>query len=108
MAELDSLPFTDSNGSDRTVSVLKDCADKGLGEALRQLFGIHKSRVSEVVQERPKTFCRSILQHWYLEGSVPLSSYPMNWIGLVRALNDVGLTTTATDIHSALKRFEMN
>lgn len=105
MAELDSLPYTDSDGSEQRVSVLNDCADKKLGERFREVFGIPKEKISDVVQQRPKTFCRSILQHWYLEGSFPPSAYPINWIGLLKAMNAVGLSSTAKHVTYALSRF---
>jgi len=105
MDELDSLPYTATNGSEQRVSVLDDCANNNLAEELRKLFGIQKERLSKVIQERPKTFCRSILQHWYLEGSVPSTSYPINWHGLVKALSGVGLHQTVEQVHSALRRF---
>ena len=50
--------------------------------------------------------CREVLQRWLERGSVPKESYPVNWEGLINALEDTGLDVVADDMRQMISRNE--
>jgi len=49
---------------------------------------------------------REVLQRWLDRGSVPKESYPVNWEGLINALEDTGLDVVADDMRQMISKNE--
>lgn len=102
MKELESLHFINSDGSRQEVSVLDECSKKNLGESFRKIFGITSDKIHHVVRERPMFFCHSVFLRWHNEGSTPPSTYPISWMGMMKAMEHVGLSVAAKQVRTAL------
>ena len=46
--------------------------------------------------------CREVLQRWRERGSEPKESYPVNWEGLINAIEDTGLGVIADDMRQMI------
>ena len=104
MMELESLKWTESNGKSKEINILDECIANSLAEELQKTFGIHEDKISLAVRRIPMSFCRSVFQRWYSEGSSPKEAYPISWNGLIKALKAVGMNDLAMNIESALSQ----
>lgn len=102
MLELDALYWVDKNGITNNVSIVDACVEKELAEELRKALGIPDYRLTSFVREMPAAFCRAVFQQWYNERSTTSRGYPINWITLLKALDEVGLKDVAKKAHTAL------
>lgn len=102
MHELEILHWKDKSGMTYDVSILDACAEKRLAENLKKALGIPDDKITTFVRSTPMAFCRAVLQQWYNYGSITAQGYPINWITLMKALNEVGLKDVAKKANAAL------
>ena len=105
MTDLQLIKWVDKGGKEQHLRTIENISDKW--KKLGTTFGIPPpvlTGYAKVNMQEQEDCCRDVIQRWLQDGSRPRESYPVSWIGLIKALRDSGINSAASDLKEALPR----